>query len=154
MRRSPRRWWLYTSLLSLPVMVFVILLEPIWIAPLFNRFGPMKDKQLEARILALAQRAGIEGGRVFEVDKSVDTKMLNAYVTGLLGSKRIVLWDTLLAKMDSRQVLFVVAHEMGHYVLHHVLLGILLGFVGILVGLYLVHRLSGMMIALEGAVRI
>ena len=145
-RRSPRRWWLYTSLLSLPVMVFVMLVEPIWIAPLFNRFGPMKDKQLEARILALAHRAGIEGGRVFEVDKSVDTKTVNAYVTGLFGTKRIVLWDTLLAKLDADQVLFVMAHEMGHYVLHHVLLGILVGFVGVLIGLYLVYRLSGMML--------
>ncbi len=128
-------------------MVFVMFLEPIWVAPLFNRFGPMKDKQLEGRILALAHQAGIEGGRVFEVDKSVDTKMVNAYVTGLWGSKRIVLWDTLLARLDSRQVQFVMAHEMGHYVLHHVWLGILLGFVGILAGLYLVDRLSGMMLA-------
>ena len=73
-RRSPRRWWLYTAILSLPVMFFVMLVEPIWVAPLFNHFGPMHDKQLEAQILALADEAGIEGGRVFEVDKSVDTK--------------------------------------------------------------------------------
>ena len=145
-RRSPRRWWLYTSLLSLPVMVFMMLIQPIWIAPLFNRFEPMKNKQLEAQILTLAHRAGIEGGRVFEVNKSVDTKTVNAYVTGLFGTKRIVLWDTLLAKLDADQVLFVMAHEMGHYVLHHVLWGILVGFVGVLIGLYLVYRLSGMML--------
>jgi STE24 endopeptidase len=145
-RRSPRRWWLYTSLLALPVMVFMTVVQPVWIAPLFNRFEPMKNKPLEARILALAHRAGIEGGRVFEVDKSMDTKTVNAYVTGLFGTKRIVLWDTLLAKLDADQVLFVMAHEMGHYVLHHVLLGVLLGFVGVLIGLYLVYRLSGMMV--------
>jgi Zn-dependent protease with chaperone function len=143
-RRSPRRWWLYTSLLALPVMVFMMLIQPIWIAPLFNRFGPMKNTQLEAQILGVAHRAGIEGGRVFEVDKSVDTKMVNAYVTGLFGTKRIVLWDTLLAKLDTDQVLFVMAHEMGHYVLNHVLLGILLGFVGALIAFYLVYRLSGL----------
>jgi len=143
-RRSPRRWWLYTSLLALPVMVFMMLIQPIWIAPLFNRFEPMKNKQLEAQILGLAHQAGIEGGRVFEVNKSVDTKMVNAYVTGLFDTKRIVLWDTLLAKLDTRQVLFVMAHEMGHYVLHHVFWGILVGFVGVLIGLYLVYRLSGM----------
>ena len=145
-RRSPRRWWFYTSLLSLPVMFFVMLVEPIWIAPLFNRFGPLKDKQLEAQILALAERSGIEGGHVFEVDKSVDTKTVNAYVTGLMDTKRIVLWDTLLAKLDTDQVLFVMAHEMGHYVLHHVLLGILVGFVGILIGLYLVYRVAGLLL--------
>ena len=142
-RSSPRRWWLYTSLCSLPVMFFVMLVEPIWIAPLFNRFGPMHDKPLEARILALAQRAGIDGSHVFEVDKSTDTKTLNAYVTGLLGTRRIVLWDTLLAKLDAGEVLCVMGHEMGHYVLHHVFLGILAGFAGILAGLYLVYRLSG-----------
>jgi Zn-dependent protease with chaperone function len=142
-RSSPRRWWLYTGLCSLPVMFCVMLVEPIWVAPLFNRFGPMQDERLEARILALAQRAGIDGGHVFEVDKSADTTLLNAYVTGLLGTKRIVLWDTLLAKLDADQVLFVMGHEMGHYVLDHVFLGILAGFAGILVGLYLVYRLSG-----------
>ena len=60
----------------------------------------MKDKALERRILDLAARAGIEGSRVFEVEKSVDTKAINAYVTGVFGTKRIVLWDTLLAKLD------------------------------------------------------
>jgi STE24 endopeptidase len=145
-RRSPQRWWLYTSLFAIPVMIFIMLVEPIWVAPLFNRFGPMKDKQLEAQILMLAERAGIEGGRVFEVDKSVDTKMVNAYVTGLFGSQRIVLWDTLLAKLNANQVLFVMAHEMGHYVLHHVAWGILIGFLGVLVGLFLVYRIAGVLI--------
>jgi Zn-dependent protease with chaperone function len=138
--RSPRRWWLYTAVLSLPVMFFVMLVEPIWVAPLFNRFGPMNDKRLEAQILALADEAGIEGGRVFEVDKSVDTKAVNAYVTGLGSSKRIVLWDTLLAKLDAPQVRVVMAHEMGHYVLNHVLQGLVAGFCGVLVALYLVYR--------------
>ena len=65
----------------------------------------MKDKELERSILALAERAGIEGSRVFEVDKSVDTKAVNAYVTGFFNTKRIVLWDTLLAKLDEPEVL-------------------------------------------------
>ncbi len=141
-RRSPRRWWLYTALLSLPVMFFVMLVEPIWVAPLFNHFGPMKDKPLETQILALAQEAGIEGSRVFEVDKSVDTNAVNAYVTGFLNTKRIVLWDTLLAKLNVREIRVVMAHEIGHYVLNHVVLGILAGFAGVLAGLYLVHRFS------------
>jgi len=144
--RSPRRWWFYTALVSLPVMFFVMLVEPIWVAPLFNRFGPMQDKPLEAQTLALAQEAGIEGGRVFQVDKSVDTNAVNAYVTGFLNTKRIVLWDTLLAKLDAREVRFVMAHEMGHYVLHHVVLGILAGFGGILAGFYLVYRLCGLLL--------
>ena len=77
-----------------------MLVVPIWIDPLFNKFGPMKNKELERSILALAERAGIEGSRVFEVDKSVDTKAVNAYVTGFWQTKRIVLWDTLIKKLD------------------------------------------------------
>ena len=117
--RSPRRWWLYTSLLSVPFLVLMIVVAPIWIEPLFNKFGPMKDKALETHILQLADRAGISGGRVYEVDKSADTKALNAYVSGLGATKRIVLWDTIIARLDEPELLFVVGHEMGHYVLGH-----------------------------------
>ena len=145
-RRSPRRWWLYTAILSLPVMFFVMLVEPIWVAPMFNRFGPMTDKPLEAQILALADEAGIEGGRVFEVNKSVDTNAVNAYVTGFWSSKRIVLWDTLLAKLNARQVRVVMAHEMGHYVLNHVVQGMLGGFCGLLVALFFVYRGANFML--------
>jgi Zn-dependent protease with chaperone function len=143
MRRSPRRWWLYTALASLPVMFFVMLVEPVWVAPLYNHFGPMHNTKLEAQILDLAAQAGIEDGRVFEVDMSKDTNAVNAYVTGFWNTKRIVLWDTLLDKLDPPQVRVVMAHEMGHYVLHHVVQGLLVGFGGILVALYLVHRIAG-----------
>jgi Zn-dependent protease with chaperone function len=146
MQRSPRRWWLYTALAALPVMFFVMFAEPIWIAPLYNDFGPMRDKQLEAEILDLAARAGIEGGRVFEVDMSADTSAVNAYVTGFAGSKRIVLWDTLLQKLDARQVRVVMAHEMGHYVLGHVVQGLLAGFCGVLAALFLVHHLANVLL--------
>ena len=150
LRKSPRRWWLYTALLAIPLLAVLLVVAPIWIEPLFNKFGPMKDKALEAQILALADRAGIEGSRVYEVAKSEDTKTVNAYVTGFLGTKRIVLWDTTLAKLDDPQVLLVMGHEMGHYVLGHVpkLLG--LGSVLILVGLWVIHRTAGALIARHG----
>jgi Zn-dependent protease with chaperone function len=147
LRRSPRRWWLWTGLGAIPLVVLLIFVSPIWIDPLFNRFGPMQDQRLEARILALADRAGIEGGRVYEVEKSVDTEAVNAYVTGFGGTKRIVLWDTILRKLDDRQLLFVMGHEMGHYVLHHVLMNLVLSAALILLALYSVHRLSGWFIA-------
>lgn len=147
LRRSPRRWWLWTGLGAVPLLVFFIFISPLWIDPMFNRFGPMQDERLEARILALAQRAGIEGGRVYEVQKSVDTEAVNAYVTGFGGSKRIVLWDTILRKLDERQLLFVMGHEMGHYVLRHVLMNLALAAALIILSLYAVHRLSGWFIA-------
>jgi Zn-dependent protease with chaperone function len=143
LRRSPRRWWLYTALAAIPFIIVANLIAPIWIAPLFNRFEPMRDKALEARILALADRAGIEGSRVFEVNKSVDTKTLNAYVAGIGATKRIVLWDTIIARMNDRELLFVMGHEMGHYVLGHVWQLVALNAVLIMVMLYAAYRTMG-----------
>jgi len=147
LRKSPRRWWLYTGLAVIPLLAVVLLVTPIWIEPLFNKFGPMKNKGLETQILALADRAGIEGSRVYEVEKSVDTKTVNAYVSGFLSTKRIVLWDTILAKLDAREILFVMGHEMGHYVLGHTWQLILLGSAFTLLGLWVIHRTSRALIA-------
>jgi Zn-dependent protease with chaperone function len=87
--------------------------------PLSNQSGPRKDKAIESSILELAQHAGIEGGRVFEVNMSRDTKTMNANVSGFLGTERIVVWDTTIAGLDKRDLLTVLAHEMRHYVRGH-----------------------------------
>lgn len=150
-KTSPRRWWLWTSLLAIPVTAFFLLIAPIVIDPLFNTFGPMKDKVLERKILDLAGRAGIEGARVFEVDKSADTNTVNAYVTGFSGSKRIVLWDTTIAKLAPDELLFVMSHEMGHYVLRHVVKSIFFAAGLILVTLYAAYRLQNGLIARFGS---
>ncbi|HSX04361.1 MAG TPA: M48 family metallopeptidase [Rhabdochlamydiaceae bacterium] len=120
LKKSPRRWWFYSSLVTVALLFISMLIQPIWIDPLFNQFGRMKNKELEEKILALASRAEIENGRVFEVDKSKDTQKLNAYVVGLGPVTRIVLWDTTIKELDSDQILFVMGHEMGHYVLNHI----------------------------------
>jgi Zn-dependent protease with chaperone function len=146
LKKSPRRWWLYTGLLAIPFLILLILIQPIWIDPLFNQFGPMKNKALETKILNLADRAGIEGGRVYEVNKSEDTKALNAYVTGFGNTKRIVLWDTIIAKLDEDELLFVMGHEMGHYVLGHVWKSILFFSLMIIITLYAIHRTAGWLI--------
>jgi STE24 endopeptidase len=146
LKKSPRRWWLYTGLLAIPFLILFILVHPVWIAPLYNKFGPMKNNELEAKILQLAERAGIEGSRVYEVAKSEDTKALNAYVTGFGGTKRIVLWDTIIAKLDEDELLFVMGHEMGHYVLGHVWKSILFFSLLIIVTLYAIHRTAGWLI--------
>ncbi len=146
LRKSPKRWWLYTSMGAVPILFFVMLVAPIWIDPLFNEFGPMKDQALEAKILGLADQSGIEGSRVYEVNKSVDTEAVNAYVTGFLDTKRIVLWDTTIRKLSESQLLFVMAHEMGHFVLGHVIKGVLFFSLVILVVLYVIHRIAGAVI--------
>ncbi|MFN2442373.1 MAG: M48 family metallopeptidase [Thermoanaerobaculia bacterium] len=149
-RKSPRRWWLWSGIAAIPFIVLMLLVSPVWIDPLFNEFGPMKNKELEQSILSLAERAGIEGGRVYEVEKSVDTKAVNAYVTGFSNTKRIVLWDTIIEKLNRDELLFVMGHEMGHYVLKHVAQIILLASLMIIVGLYAVHRLAEALIRRHG----
>jgi Zn-dependent protease with chaperone function len=95
--------------------------------PLFNDFVPLKDPVLRRDLLDMAQRAGIDGGRVYQVNKSKQTTTMNAYVTGVGVSKRIVMWDTLLAKLDHDEIMATMGHEMGHYVLHHLWKGIAFG---------------------------
>lgn len=141
-RKSPERWWIWTSMVAIPLAFLLLMLAPVFIAPLFNDFGPMKDPTLEAQILALAEQAGIEGSRVFEVEKSVDTKTVNAYVTGFFATKRIVLWDTIIARLDRRELLVVMGHEMGHYVLGHVVRSMLLTAVAIPSSLWLFHTVA------------
>ena len=147
LRKSPTRWWLFTALALVPFIVVGNLIAPIWIAPLFNRFEPMTDRVLEARILALADRAGIEGSDVFEVNKSVDTKVLNAYVAGVFGTKRIVLWDTTIKRMNERELLFVMGHEMGHYALGHVWQMIVLSVLTMMLLFYAAYRTAGAVLA-------
>ncbi len=123
--KSPRRWWMWLAIGSFPVIVMGVLLQPLVFDPAFNKFTPLRDKQLERKILDLAEKAGIPGRKVFEVNKSVQTKKVNAYVSGFGASQRIVLWDTTLREMKEDEILFVMGHEMGHYVLHHIWKGIL-----------------------------
>jgi Zn-dependent protease with chaperone function len=148
--RSPARWWLWTGALALPFFVLVLLITPVYIAPLFNKFGPMKDKALESQVLAVAAQAGVEGARVFEVNKSVDTEKVNAYVTGVGNTKRIVLWDTLLARLSPAETRFVVGHELGHYVLGHVWISIFVSWGLTLAGLFAAHRTSGFLLSRFG----
>jgi len=141
-RRSPDRWWLYLSLGAIPFICCLCLIQPVVIDPLFNQFQPLPDQALESKILALAARAGIQGSRVYRVDKSVDTSAVNAYVTGFMGTKRIVIWDTAIRALDEDELLFIMGHEMGHYVLGHVVRGIAFSSILVLALLYAVYWLA------------
>jgi STE24 endopeptidase len=118
--RSVRRWWFALWLGSLPIMLLMIVIQPIVLDPIFNKFEPLEDQQLRQKLVDLASRAGIEGGRVYQVNKSKQTTTMNAYVNGIGPTNRIVMWDTLLAKLDEDEVLAVMGHEMGHYVMNHI----------------------------------
>jgi Zn-dependent protease with chaperone function len=124
LRRNPRRWWLRFWLGSLPVIVFLVFVSPLVIDPLFFRFEPLAAKapDLVTEIEQVTKRGGLEipRERMFLMKASDKLKSVNAYVTGVGASKRVVVWDTTLARMTMPQTLFVFGHEMGHYVLRHV----------------------------------
>ena len=123
-RRSPRRWWLYSGLAVIPIIVFFTFLTPIVIHPLFNKFEPLENNHpaLVTEIEKLMSHGGlaIPRERMFEMKASEKVRELNAYVTGIGASKRVVVWDTTIQNMTAPQTLFVVGHEMGHYVLGHI----------------------------------
>ncbi|MEH6974100.1 M48 family metallopeptidase [Bacillus sp. JJ675] len=141
MKRSEKRWWLFAWLLTVPVTLFLFFLQPVVIDPLYNDFYPLKNKKLEHDILKLADQADIPANLVYEVDMSKKTNALNAYVTGIGANKRIVLWDTTLNKLNEPEILFIMAHEMGHYVMKHVYKGLAGYLLLSLAGLYVIAKL-------------
>jgi Zn-dependent protease with chaperone function len=123
-RISPRRWWLYFWLASLPLAVGLFFLEPLVVDPLFHEFRPLAEKApaLTLSLEKMLQRAGenIPPQRMFWMGAAKKSTALNAYVTGIGASKRIVVYDTTIAKMNTPQIVFVAGHETGHYVLYHI----------------------------------
>ncbi|RSK29264.1 M48 family peptidase [Bacillus sp. HMF5848] len=140
-KKSRKRWWLYGWLLSIPFTLFMTFINPVVIDPLYNDFYPLKDKELEAKILAIADTANIPAEHVFEVNMSTKTNAMNAYVTGIGSNARIVLWDTTLNKLSEDEVLFIMAHEMAHWVMKHVLYGTIGYMFVTLLGLFTIHLL-------------
>ncbi|GGJ72028.1 Zn-dependent protease with chaperone function [Anoxybacillus voinovskiensis] len=139
-RRFEKRWWLYAWLVSVPLTIFFMFIQPVVIDPLYNDFYPLKDKALEGKILALAEKAHIPADHVFEVNMSEKTNALNAYVTGIGSHARIVLWDTTLTRLQEREILFIMAHEMGHYVMKHIYWGVAGTILLLFVGLFIANR--------------
>src|SRR6267378_1143154 len=144
MRRSPRRWWLYFWVPAFLILFGVIVITPLVIDPLFNKFEPLSKEHpdLVSSIEKLTKHAGvaIPPERIFLMEASRKTNAINAYVTGLGASKRVVIWDTTIQKTSSDESLFIVGHELGHYVLGHVWQGFLLGAGGLLLALYFLFR--------------
>jgi Zn-dependent protease with chaperone function len=140
MRRSPRRWWFYGWLASLPITVFLVFLAPLAIDPLFYKYTPLAARHpaLVTELEKVTARGGlrIPPSRMFEMHAGEKWNSLNAYVTGLGASKRVVVWDTTIARMTTPQIMFVFGHEMGHYVLGHMWLGMGATAIGLLVVLF------------------
>ncbi|MGB6384714.1 MAG: M48 family metallopeptidase [Terriglobales bacterium] len=154
-RRSPRRWWFYFWLASIPILLIMFFLQPIVIDPLFYTFKPLASVQPElvTEMQKVVHRGGMEipDDRMFVMNASSKTTSLNAYVTGFGASKRVVVWDNTIAKATVPETLFVFGHEMGHYVLHHIPKEIAIDATILLFLLYLGYRLSNGMLARWGA---
>jgi STE24 endopeptidase len=137
-KKYEKRWWLFAWLLSIPFTVFLYFIQPVVIDPLYNKFYPLQDQALKEKILNIAEKAEIPAENVYEVNMSEKTNALNAYVNGIGSNLRIVLWDTTLNKLSDNQVLFVMAHEIGHYVMNHLywnlISSIVLSFLGLWLG--------------------
>lgn len=140
-KKAPRTWWFWGAGVLIGFVIFTVAVTPVFIAPLFNTFEPLRDPTLRQRILTMAHEQGIPADEVFQVDASRQSRHTNAYVVGLLGTQRIVLYDTLLEKYTPEEVEVVMGHEMGHYVLNHIWKGIGLASLLILIGMWVLYRI-------------
>lgn len=130
-RWQPRTWWMWGWAAFTLLTAVMFLLWPVVIAPLFNKFTPLEDGPLNDRFRALAAEAGVPVDQVLVADASRRTTAENAYVAGLGGTKRLVVYDTLLREDRTEQTAFVVAHELGHQKENHVLKNLALSSVGL-----------------------
>lgn len=128
--RAPRRWPYLAIAATPPLLAFATVIAPTFVMPLFNRYEPVTG-DLERRIRELAARYGAGDASILRFDMSRQTKKANAFVTGVLGTERIALADTLVQAFEDDETLFVVAHELGHYVRRDPWLGIVAGTAGL-----------------------
>jgi len=126
MREAGERWWLYAWALLVAYSLFLQMIYPAVVMPLFNKFSPLADAALAERVERLLARCGFRAKGLYVMDGSKRSAHGNAFFTGFGASKRIVLFDTLLARLRPAEIEAVLAHELGHYKLHHVAKGMLL----------------------------
>jgi STE24 endopeptidase len=141
-RRFPRRWWIPGSAAIVGLSTLMVFLAPVVIDPLFNKFERLPDGRLRSEVLQLAGRAGVDVGQVYRVDASRRTNATNAYVWGIGGTKRVVLYDTLIRDFPDDQVRSVVAHELSHVVHEDVPRGLLWLAIVAPAGTFLVKELA------------
>ncbi len=119
-RRARETWWLWGAAIVVFFLTIGVLIAPIYIEPLFNKYKPLDDPKITEPILAMARANEIPVKQVFEVDASRQSNRVSANVAGFLGTTRIALNDNLLKQCTLPEIRYVMAHEMGHYVLNHI----------------------------------
>ncbi|CAH2808092.1 MAG: Uncharacterized integral membrane endopeptidase Bmul_2226 [uncultured Paraburkholderia sp.] len=128
MNQAGSFWWLWTWIVWVVFQMLVLVLYPSFIAPLFNKFEPLRDEALKSRIEALMKRCGFAAKSLFVMDGSRRSAHGNAYFTGFGAAKRIVFFDTLLARLSGSEIEAVLAHELGHFKRRHVIKRMLVTF--------------------------
>ena len=146
--RFPQGWHLLATIGVAFFLVMSAALTPLVVDPLFHRFTPLEDPSMVGGIILMADNAGIKVDEVLVMDASRRTTRVNAYFTGVGGTRRIVLYDNLLAGFDPGETLMVVAHEMGHWVARHIAKGLGIASVGAFVLLWLVRFSVGSQLTL------
>jgi len=124
-RKLPRTWWIWGALVTLAFLVFIVLISPVYIAPLFNKYTRLTDPNVTQPILRLARANGIPANDVYVMDASRQTTRMSANVSGIGNTMRITLNDNLLRRGSPEEIQAVMGHEMGHYVLNHAYKGML-----------------------------
>jgi STE24 endopeptidase len=135
-------WWLWAWGVWMGFNLLLLLIYPTFIAPLFNKFQPLEDESLKARVTALMQRCGFSAKGLYVMDGSRRSAHANAYFTGFGAAKRVVFFDTLLAKLSPGEVDAVLAHELGHFKHKHILKRIVMMFAISLAGFALLGWLA------------
>ena len=135
-------WWLWTWMVWMGFNLLVLVLFPTVIAPLFNKFKPLDDETLKARVTVLMQRCGFAAKGLFVMDGSKRSAHANAYFTGFGAAKRVVFYDTLLKQLNPAEVDAVLAHELGHFKHKHIIKRIGVMFAMSLVGFALLGWIS------------
>lgn len=143
MEETGPHWWLWAFLFILAFEIVMVILYPTLIAPLFNKFAPLKEGELRERILALAEKTGFRTSGIYTMDGSRRSTHSNAYFTGLGRAKRIVLFDTLVEQMTAGEGLAVLAHEIGHYKMKHIRKMLVIQGLLLFAGLYVLSFLVG-----------
>lgn len=131
---QPRTWWIWGWAVFTLLTALLVFIWPVVIAPMFNKFTPVEDEGLTARVTRLADNAGVDVDLVLVADASRRSIAENAYIAGLGETKQVVLYDTLLAAGDDEETLFVVAHELGHDVANHIVKNLAISSAGLLAG--------------------
>ncbi|MBE7370059.1 M48 family metallopeptidase [Ramlibacter pallidus] len=135
-------WWLWAWAVWMGFNLLLLVIYPTFIAPLFNKFQPLEDETLKARVTALMQRCGFAAKGLFVMDGSKRSAHANAYFTGFGAAKRVVFYDTLLAKLSPGEVDAVLAHELGHFKHKHIIQRIVMMFAASLAGFALLGWLA------------